>query len=96
MSDGIDDEGWPCIPSKQVQQILTDPSVPPQLFSEVIALTVRINELRGELPEATADPEWPAMRRVGIGKDGALGVAEYVIMADADEPHVVLTRIQLI
>jgi hypothetical protein len=47
------------------------------------------------VPGSTASPKWPEQRRIPLGADGALGIAEYVIVADADPPHIVLTRIQL-
>ncbi|MEV0184549.1 hypothetical protein AB0I54_35485 [Streptomyces sp. NPDC050625] len=47
------------------------------------------------MPGSTASPKWPEQRRIPLGADGALGIAEYVIVADADPPHIVLTRIQL-
>jgi len=47
------------------------------------------------VPGTTASARWPQQRRMPLGPHGSLGVAEYVIVADADEPHCVLTRIQL-
>lgn len=88
-------EGWPCHLSADVTQLLMDPAVDPQVFSAVVALTVVINKTRGAVPGHTASEQWPQQRRVPIGEDGSLGVAEYVIVADADEPHCILTRVQL-
>ncbi|WP_445519517.1 hypothetical protein [Streptomyces sp. NEAU-174] len=38
--------------------------------------------------------KWHQQRRIPLDWDGILGVAEYVIVADADPPYIVLTRIQ--
>jgi hypothetical protein len=65
------------------------------VFGAIIAATVQINETRGMVPGSTASAKWPQQRRLPLGRDGFLGVAEYVIVANADEPHCVLTRIQL-
>ncbi|WP_236655447.1 hypothetical protein [Streptacidiphilus carbonis] len=65
------------------------------VFGAVVAATVAINETRGEVPGSTASQKWPQQRRMPIGADGSLGIAEYVILADADPPHILLTRIQL-
>ncbi|MGA5559238.1 hypothetical protein [Streptomyces lavendulocolor] len=43
----------------------------------------------------TASAKWPQQRRLPLGTDGALGIAGYVIVVDADPPHIVLTPIQL-
>ncbi|MEU5735983.1 MULTISPECIES: hypothetical protein [Streptomyces] len=56
---------------------------------------MQINETRGMVPGSTASVKWPQQRRMPLGRDGVLGVAEYVIVADADPPYIVLTRIQL-
>ncbi|WP_413098201.1 hypothetical protein [Streptomyces sp. Inha503] len=47
------------------------------------------------VPGSTASMKWPQQRGMLLGRDGVLGVAEYVIVADADPPYIVLTRIQL-
>ncbi|GAA0488683.1 hypothetical protein ACFQ2B_00185 [Streptomyces stramineus] len=47
------------------------------------------------MPGSTASAKWPQQRRLPLGRDGSLGVAEYVIVADAYPPHCVLTRVQL-
>jgi hypothetical protein len=96
LSDGDigEDEGWPCYPSQEVASLLVDPATSPELFSAVVALTVEINRTRGAVPGATASSTWPQQRRAPLGPDGVLGVAEYVILADADPPYCVLTRVQ--
>ncbi|RKN36678.1 hypothetical protein [Streptomyces hoynatensis] len=95
MSDHEDDgEGWPCYLSPDVERFLSDPATDPQLFSAVLSVTVAINEYRGEVPGNTASSKWPQQRRLPLGTDGSLGVAEYVIVADADPPHCILTRVQ--
>lgn len=93
-SDNGDDEGWPGYPSREVATLLEDPAISPELFSAVVALTVEINRTRGAVRGATASPTWPEQQRVPLGPDGILGVAEYVVVADADPPYCVLTRVQ--
>ncbi|MCC3774519.1 hypothetical protein [Streptomyces sp. UNOB3_S3] len=94
MTEQEHDEGWPCLLSDEVTQLLMSRAVAPALFSAIVALTVTINETRGDVPGHTASDKWPELRRVALGPDGALGVAEYVVVAHADEPHSVLTRVQ--
>jgi hypothetical protein len=86
-------EGFPCLLSEEVSELLAE--MPAALFSAIVAATVVINETRGEVPGSTASAKWPQQRRMPLGADGSLGIAEYVIVADADPPHIVLTRIQL-
>lgn len=87
-------EGWPCFLSDEVAQLLASPAIAPALFSAILALTVVINETRGDVPGHTASAKWPELRRVPLGTDGALGVAEYVVLSYADEPHCILSRVQ--
>ncbi|GAB2891471.1 hypothetical protein [Streptomyces mayteni] len=94
MSDHDDGDGWPCYLAPGVERFLADPATDPRLFSAVFAATVAINEHRGEVPGSTASSKWPQQRRIPLGADGSLGVAEYVIVADAEPPHCVLTRVQ--
>ena len=94
MSEPYDDDpGLPCLLSDEVSALLLDPAVPVAVFGAVMAATVLINETRGEVPGSTASAKWPAQRRMPLGADGSLGIAEYVIVADP--PHIVLTRVQL-
>ncbi|MFF3958817.1 hypothetical protein ACFYY1_37280 [Streptomyces sp. NPDC001890] len=97
MSDpyGQEPEGLPCVLSEEVARLLEDPALPGDVFGAVVAATVVINESRGDVPGSTASSKWPQQRRMPLGADGSLGIAEYVIVADADPPHIVLTRIQL-
>ncbi|MFD8415443.1 hypothetical protein ACFV2Q_27395 [Streptomyces sp. NPDC059650] len=88
-------EGWPCVLSEEVTSLLMDPTLPADVFAAVVAATVVINETRGEVPGSTASAKWPEQRRMPLGKDGSLGVAEYVIVAHAEPPQIVLTRVQL-
>lgn len=92
---GEEPEGRPCVLSPEVDELLQDRALPAEVFGAIIAATVQINETRGMVPSSTASAKWPQQRRMPLGSDGSLGVAEYVIIADADEPHCVLTRIQL-
>lgn len=89
-----DEEGWPCYFSEGVAELLSDPQISPTLFSMIAALSVEINETRGDLSGHTASVQWPQQRRVPLGKGGILGIAEYVVVADAAEPHCVIIRIQ--
>ncbi|GAA3515180.1 hypothetical protein FHR32_003751 [Streptosporangium album] len=89
------EEGWPCYFSEGVAELLADPQISPTLFSAVAALSVEINETRGDVSGHTASARWPQQRRVPLGENGMLGVAEYVVVADTVEPHCVITRAQL-
>lgn len=97
MSDRDEEEpqGLPCLLSDEVTELLMDSSLPGDVFGAVVAATVVINETRGEVPGSSASAKWPEQRRMPLGQDGSLGIAEYVIVADADPPHIVLTRVQL-
>lgn len=88
-------EGWPCYFSEGVAELLADPQISPTLFSTIAALSVEINERRGDVPGHTASAQWPQQRRIPLGKDGILGIAEYVVVTEAAEPHCVITRVQL-
>jgi hypothetical protein len=90
-----DDEGWPCYLSPEVEALLQDPAVTGEVFSAIVSATVRINATCGLVPGSTASERWPQQRRMPLGSGGSLGVAEYVIVADAPEPHCVITRVQL-
>lgn len=81
--------------SDEVTSLLLDPALPADVFGAVVAATVLINEMRGEVPGATMSAKWPEQRRMPLGPDGSLGVAEYVIVAHAEPPQIVLTRVQL-
>jgi hypothetical protein len=93
--DGVDDDGWPCCLSPEVEALLQDPAVTGEVFSAIVSAIVRINTTRGLVPGSTASERWPQQRRIPLGPGGSLGVAEYVIVADAPEPHCVITRVQL-
>lgn len=81
--------------SEEVTELLMDKALPGDVFGAIVAATIVINETRGEVPGSTASAKWPQQRRMPLGTDGSLGIAEYVIVADANPPHIVLTRIQL-
>ncbi|MFP8886802.1 hypothetical protein [Streptomyces mangrovi] len=97
MSDPTSDEseGWPCVLSEEVTELLKDPALPGDVFGAIVAAAVVITETRGEAPGSTGSAKWSQQRRLPLGTGGSLGIAEYVIVADADPPHIVLTRIQL-
>lgn len=88
------DEGWPCYFAPEVHALLSAPAVDADLFGAVAALSVAINATRGQVPGSTGSERWPHQRRVPLGSGGRLGIAEYVIVPDADEPHCVITRVQ--
>ncbi|MGP3938411.1 hypothetical protein [Streptomyces sp. 6N106] len=92
---GPEPEGWPCELSGEVAALLADLSLSGEVFGAVIAATVQINETRSMVPGSTASGKWPQQRRMPLGHDGSLGVAEYVLVTDADRPHCVLTRVQI-
>ncbi|MEU8530093.1 hypothetical protein AB0C77_31620 [Streptomyces sp. NPDC048629] len=96
MSEPYDEpEGWPCVLSEEVTDLLMEKTLSAEVFAAIVAATVVINETRGAVPGSTASARWPQQRRIPLGADGSLGVAEYVIVADADPPQIVLTRVQL-
>ncbi|MFE7657085.1 hypothetical protein ACFU6M_30060 [Streptomyces bottropensis] len=96
MSDSHEQpDGWPCVLSEEVTSLLLDLALPAEVFAAVVAATVLINETRGEVPGATMSAKWPEQRRMPLGPDGSLGVAEYVIVAHGEPPQIVLTRVQL-
>ncbi|GAA0949344.1 hypothetical protein [Nonomuraea longicatena] len=85
-----DDDLWPVVPSEAVFDVLGDPSVSPEMFSTVAALTVAICEdpwLAGSGQLGT-DPDW---REILIPR--GFGIAEYRI--DRKNQQVLLTRIIL-
>ncbi|MFE3144284.1 hypothetical protein [Streptomyces scopuliridis] len=88
-------EGWPCELAPEVNALLGEAWLPGEVFGAIIAATVQINMTRGMVPGSTASTKWPQQRRIPLGRNGSLGVAEYVIVADANPPHCVLTRVQL-
>ncbi|MFI9721081.1 hypothetical protein ACIHFE_15745 [Streptomyces sp. NPDC052396] len=88
-------DGWTCLLSDEVAELLSDVALPADVFSAVIAATVAINECKDDVPGSTASDRWPAQRRLPLGAGGALGIAEYVMVADAEEPYCVITRVQL-
>ncbi|UXY40479.1 hypothetical protein [Streptomyces albidocamelliae] len=88
-------QGRPCLLSDEVTELVMEGSLPGDVFGAIVAATVVINETRSEVPGSSASAKWPEQRRMPLGRDGTLGIAEYVIVADADPPHIVLTRVQL-
>ncbi|WP_073826553.1 hypothetical protein, partial [Streptomyces sp. CB02130] len=85
MSEPYDEEpqGLPCVLSEEVTDLLMDAALPGDVFGAVVVATMLINETRGEVPGSTASPRWPQQRRMPLGAYGSLGIAEYVIAADA-------------
>ncbi|MFE1075143.1 hypothetical protein ACFW5W_28490 [Streptomyces sp. NPDC058783] len=81
--------------SEEVSELLMDRALPGDVFGAIVAATVAINETRGEVPGSTASAKWPQQRRMPLGADGSLGIAEYVIVTDVEVPHIIVTRIQL-
>ncbi|MFE2728149.1 hypothetical protein [Kitasatospora sp. NPDC059327] len=93
--DGVDDDGWPCYLSPEVEALFQDPAVTGEVFSAIVSASALINTTRGLVPGSTASDRWPQQRRIPPGSGGSLGVAEYVVVAAAPEPHCVITRVQL-
>lgn len=87
------DEGLPCVLSENVSQLMMDPSLPPEVFGAIVAAMVTIGELGGIVPGSTASPRRPQQRRLALGAEGELGIAEYVISRDEDPPQIVITHV---
>ncbi|MGW4648408.1 hypothetical protein [Kitasatospora sp. NPDC004289] len=83
-----EDDLWPVEPSEAVAEALSDPKLPVDLFSAIVALTVAIAE-DPWLPASTARDSVGDWRRLPIPH--GRGLVEYVI---DERSHVVrLTRI---
>lgn len=84
-----DDPGlWPVLPSEAVNDVLSDPALPAEMFSAVVALTVAIAQ-DPWLPGSGAledDPDW---REIFIPH--GYGIAEYRI--NQASHNVILTRV---
>ncbi|MFE2879599.1 hypothetical protein ACFXG6_33515 [Streptomyces roseus] len=87
------DEGLPCVLSENVSQLMMDPSLPPEVFGAIVAAMVTIGETGGLVPGSTASPRRFQQRRLALGADGELGIAEYVISRDEDPPQIVITHV---
>ena len=99
MSDSADgedihDDGWPCLFSEAVAALLEDLTTTFDLLTAILALSVEINTTRGNPKGYTVDPAAPAFRRVVVSTDKAMFVAEFTVLADADAPYSILTRVQ--
>ncbi|MFJ5548700.1 hypothetical protein [Streptomyces sp. NPDC093225] len=92
MSDPYD-EGLPCVLSETVAQLMMDPSLPPEVFGAIVAAMVTIGEAAGRVPGSTASPRRPQQRRLALGAEGELGIAEYVISRDENPPQIVITHV---
>jgi hypothetical protein len=90
----VDDHEWPCLFSEAVAALLEDPATSFSLLTAVLALSVEINRTQGNPKGYTVDQSAPAFRRVVVHTDAALFVAEFTVLADADPPYSVLTRVQ--
>ncbi|MGP3975880.1 hypothetical protein ACTWQF_18085 [Streptomyces sp. 8N114] len=62
MSDpyGDEGEGWPCVLSDEVDALLKDLSLPPEVFGAIVAAKVQINETRGMVSGSTASTRGPS------------------------------------
>lgn len=87
------DEGMPCVLSESVSQLMMDPLLPPDVFGAIVAAMVTIGETGGMVPGSTASPRRPQQRRLALGADGELGIAEYVISRDEDPLQIVITHV---
>ncbi|MGW3046224.1 hypothetical protein ACWC9T_41080 [Kitasatospora sp. NPDC001159] len=88
MSEEEPDDLWPVLPSDAVQDALSDPGLPADLFSAIVALTVAIAE-NPWLEASTARDNAGDWRRLPIPH--GRGLVEYVI--DTDNHLVRLTRV---
>lgn len=79
--------------SENVSRLMMDPSLPPDVFGAIVAATVTIGEMSGMVPGSTASPRRQEQRRLALGAEGELGIAEYVISRDEDPPHIVITHV---
>ncbi|MER6782700.1 MULTISPECIES: hypothetical protein [unclassified Streptomyces] len=87
------DEGLPCVLSENVAQLMLAPSLPPEVFGAIVAAMVTIGETGGMVAGSTAAPQRPQQRRLALGVEGELGIAEYVISREEDPPQVVITHV---
>lgn len=87
------DEGLPCVLSENVSQLMMDPSLPPDVFGAIVAAMVTISETGGMAEGSTASARRPQQRRLVLGAEGELGIAEYVIGRDEDPPQIVITHV---
>ncbi|MGW5852392.1 hypothetical protein ACWFQ8_31385 [Streptomyces sp. NPDC055254] len=74
---------------------MMDPALSPEVFGALVAAMVSISETAGMIPGSTASARRPQQRRLPLGEEGALGLAEYVIVLDADPPHILMTHVLL-
>ncbi|MQS16193.1 hypothetical protein F7Q99_29180 [Streptomyces kaniharaensis] len=88
MSNEEPDDLWPVLPSEAVQDALSDPHLPVELFSAIVALTVAIAE-NPWLEASTVRDSAGDWRRLPIPH--GRGLVEYVI--DTDNHLVRLTRV---
>jgi hypothetical protein len=70
---GEEDDGWPCVLSDEVDELLKDLSLPPEVSGAIVAATVQINETKGMVPGSTASRRWPQQRCMPLGANGAIG-----------------------
>ncbi|MEV0993278.1 hypothetical protein [Streptomyces sp. NPDC049949] len=87
------DEGLPCVLSDNVAQLMMDPALPPEVFGAIVAAMVTIGETGGTVAGSTAALRRPQQRRLALGVEGELGIAEYVISRDEDPPQIVITHV---
>ncbi|MFF4849585.1 hypothetical protein [Streptomyces sp. NPDC001194] len=87
------DEGLPCVLSENVSRLMMDPSLPPDVFGAIVAAVITIGETGGMVLGSTASPRRPHQRRLPLGIEGELGIAEYVINRDEDPPQIVITHV---
>lgn len=81
--------------SEEVAAFMTDPALPPWAMGPIVAAMVEIGESRGRAAGSTAAEDWPECRLLPLGADGAFGIIEYVVAADAHPPQVIVTRVLL-
>ncbi|MFJ6784706.1 hypothetical protein [Streptomyces yangpuensis] len=86
-------DSLPCVLSETVSQLMMDPTLSPDVFGGIVAAMVTIGEMGGLVPGSTASSRRPQQRRLPLGAEGELGIAEYVISRDEDPPRIVITHI---
>lgn len=92
MSEPYED-GLPCVLSRRVSELMMDPALPPDVFGAIVAAMVSIGDTGGMVPGSTASARRPEQRRLALGGQGELGIAEYVVARDADPPQIVITHV---
>ncbi|MFD9307776.1 hypothetical protein ACFWCB_34735 [Streptomyces sp. NPDC060048] len=81
--------------SEEVARLMMDPDLPPAVFGAIVAAMVSISETAGRAAGSTASARRPEQRRLALGEEGELGIAEYVIVDDAGPSQILMTQVLL-